>query len=126
MRRLLKTMDTRSAEILSAFISIVLALGMFVAPAGSMMMMTMHAAGMLPEWPLVMAFCSGFCLIAQFFNIPKLVWSARFLSGCVWGTIVMVFGNQYLWLPFFWVATVMLSFDFYLVTVKGQIWKKVK
>jgi len=123
---ILKQMDTRSAEILSALLSIVIAIGMFTSPESALIIQTLNQANMLPEWAIVNAVVAAFCLAANFFGGGRFESAARFMSGCLWGTIVLVFANAQQWLPIFWIATVMFAFDIYLVTTKGQLWTKGK
>jgi hypothetical protein len=116
--------ETRSAEVMSAVLAIALALSTFTSGASAPVNVAL--AGVLPEWAILNIVTALFCLTACFFDRSKrVVKAARFLSGCFWGTVVMVFANTQQWLPVFWMAVVMFAFDIYLVAVKGQTWKRV-
>ena len=119
---LIRQMDTRAAEILSALLAFVLALSTFTAPDGAPISVLMNH--MLPEWAIANMLCAVSCFVACFVNHAKITTAARFMSGCFWGTVVMVFANAQAWLPVFWMGLVMFAFDIYLVTIKGQSWTK--
>lgn len=126
MAQLIHLIDTRSAEILSALLAIVVALGMFTSPEAGLVVKTLHSVSMLPEWAIFSSLSAIFCLVASVWKNERMNAAARFVSGCMWGTIVLVFANAQLWLPFFWIALVMFAFDIYLVTIKGQLWSRSK
>lgn len=117
-------MDTRSAEVLSALLAMVIAIGMFTSPDSALFIKTMNSVRLLPEWAVVNAVAAGMSLFALFTSNERINATARFVSGCTWGTIVLVFANVQQWLPLFWVALVMFAFDIYLAAVKGQSWTR--
>lgn len=119
---LIRLMDTRSAEVLSALLALVIAGGMFTSPDNAIFLQTMKSVRLLPEWALVSAAAAAVSLFALFTSSARINATARFASGCMWGTIVLVFANVQQWLPLFWIALVMFAFDIYLVAVKGQSW----
>lgn len=123
---LFNEMDTRSAEVLSSLLAIVIAISMFTAPASAIIIQTLNSVRMLPEWAIFNSLAAIFCLIANFLRSEQLNTAARFVSGCTWGTIVLVFANAQQWLPIFWIALIMFAFDIYLVAVKGQTWTRDK
>lgn len=120
--RFLKIIDTKSAETLAAMLAIALAVSTFTASETAPINVMLN--GILPEWAILNIVCALFCLFACFFENSRIIKAARFLSGCFWGTLVMVFANSQQWLPVFWMALVMFAFDIYLVAVKGQTWKR--
>lgn len=123
----MKVLDTRSGEVLSALLSIVLGLSMLIAPDTAAVLQIMRDA--MPEWALVNITAAVVCLVACFLAPDnRLVTTARFLSGCLWGTFILIFASEGHWrMPLFGIALVMFAFDIYLVMVKGQSWvAKVK
>lgn len=118
-------METRSAEILSAVLSIAVAISMFTSSESTHVISLMQQSEVLPEWAIINIFCSIFCLVACLRDDDSLEAASRFLSGCVWGTIILIFAAFRQWLPIFWIAVALFSFDVYLVTIKGQrLWTR--
>lgn len=114
--------DTRCCEVLSALISSVVAFCLLMAPDSAQVVQIMRAA--MPGWAVVNIAASMFCVFACLFaHDSRVGTSARFLSGCLWGTFILIFASvgQW-WLPIFGVAVVMFAFDVFLVTTKGQSW----
>lgn len=122
----MKVFDTRSGEILSALISLVLAIFLLIAPDSTQAVQIMRDA--LPEWAIVNIAAALFCLAACFCTADgRMGRTARFLSGCIWGTFILIFASLgQLLVPLFGIAMVMFAFDVYLVTVKGQAWARSK
>lgn len=117
-------MSTRSAEALSAIIAIAVSISMFTSPDSTLIVDLMNQAKVLPEWAYISICCALFSLGACFFNSEKIKRASRFISGCLWGTVVMICVNFQQWLPLFWIATAMFGFDIYLVAVKGRAWSR--
>lgn len=119
-----KGLNTKSAEILSALIIAAISVGMFTSPESGLVVQTLKSLSMLPEWAILGLASSALCIVSCLSNSERLNAAARFFSGAMWGTIVLVFANAQHWLPLFWIAAVMFAFDFYLVTVKGRSWSR--
>ena len=117
-------METRSAEILSAMIAIAVSLSIFTAPETTLIVQLMNEAKVLPEWAYINICCAIFSIGACFLNSEKIKTASRFISGCTWGTVVMICANYQQWLPVFWIAVAMFGFDIYLVAIKGRLWSR--
>lgn len=114
-------MDTRTGEIISATTAIGVSASTLTSPPDTKVIEVLYQTNTLPEWAVVALLCGLFCLYATFFqNNTKVQALSRFLSGCVWGTIVMVLGAQMQLFPLFWTAVVLFLFDIYTVITKGQ------
>lgn len=121
-RYLARQIDLRPAEILSALLAFVLAISTFTSPDSAPISVLLDH--MLPEWAYANMICAVLCLVASFVNRENFTRAARFMSGCFWGTVVMLFANAQAWLPVFWMGVVLFAFDIYLVAVKGQSWSR--
>jgi hypothetical protein len=113
--------NARSGDLLSALIALALSLS-FVTSSNTVLYTAMESYSLWPHWAISAALSGLFCLCAAVSENTKAHALARFLSGCVWGTAVLVLGSQSLWLPVFWTALVLLSFDIISVINKGLIW----
>lgn len=85
----------------------------------------LSATGIMPQWALMAGACSLAYVLYIAFNAQFFRSLARFLSGCIWGAIVLVC----MWVRsldvIFWSAAALFSFDFYAV-LKGGMCQKSK
>lgn len=114
--------DTRSGEIISAGISIAIAISAMVGPTDIAVFHTLSRIAAMPEWAFIAAMCGIFCMFAAFAKSCRVQAAARMMSGCVWGSMLMVLGMGEKFFPLFWIALVLFLFDVYAVTIKGQSW----
>lgn len=119
-------MDTRSGELISALLSIVISLSLLFTTARTTMLTILEKADALPEWA-IMGLAGGlFCLVAVFLKSIKMQMLARFISGCIWGTLILMLGQERSFGPMFLNACVLFAFDIFLVLEKGQLWIRSK
>jgi hypothetical protein len=89
----------------------------------SLMFMTLDSANVLPQWAILSIVCSLISVASVFISSCKLQALSRFLSGCVWGTLIMIYfaiGQTH---AIFWTSIVLFTFDIIVVILKGQyVW----
>jgi hypothetical protein len=115
-------METRSGELLSAFFSIVVALSLLFSPSNTTVLQILQQACALPEWAIMGLIGGVFCLIAVFLKSIKMQMLARFISGCTWGTLILMLAQGESFGPMFLNACVLFAFDIFLVLEKGHLW----
>lgn len=113
-------MDTRSGETISALIGIILGATALLNP-DSFMHILLNKADAFPEWAILSITCSLVCLIAVFVESARVKRLARFLSGCVYGTIVMLSASIDYFGALFWVGALLFAFDIVAVTLIGRM-----
>lgn len=117
-------MDTRSGELISGGVSVAVAVSSLTAPPESKVFQVLSSMDAMPEWALIAAVCGLFCMFAVFIRDCRIQATARMMSGCVWGSLLLVFGMEGKLFPLFWIALVLFLFDIYAVTIKGQSWTR--
>lgn len=115
-------METRSGDLISGALAFATAASSLTSPPNTQVFKALHQANAMPEWAIIAAVCGLFCMFAAFCDNVKVQALARMMSGCVWGTIVLVLGAGGNFFPLFWTAAVLFSFDVYQVLIKGQSW----
>jgi hypothetical protein len=115
-------MDTRSGELISGGIAFAVGISALTSPPESKVFQVLQQADAMPEWALIAALCGLFCVVATFVRTCRLKAMSRMMSGCVWGSLILVFGMEGKFFPLFWIALVLFLFDIYTVTIKGQSW----
>ena len=115
-------MDTRSGEILSAWLSMGFAVGLALNPDTSLF----HALSrnVSAYWWAAFAASSG--SFGLWSTLPKashhMYFLSRFMSGCLWGSIAFTFFIQARFVPIFFAASILFVFDFITVIKKGRTW----
>lgn len=109
--------DTVSASITGAA-----ALGTFIRP-DVFVLQGMAGLGSMTKWAILAAVCSAGFYLGLLFNSTCLRSMARFLSGCVWGAVILLclYARDPALLLFSAVALFM--FDFYVVW-RERAWLK--
>lgn len=115
-------METRSGELVSGGLSLSIGAACLTAPPEAAMFQILQSSNPMPEWAFIAAVCGVFCMFAAFYRNLRVQAAARMMSGCVWGSVVLLFGLEYKLVPMFWMAVVLFMFDVYAVTIKGQSW----
>ena len=115
-------METRSGELVSGGLSVAYGVSALTAPPDAAIFQMLTLSNPMPEWAIIAAACGFFCMFSAFYRNLRVQAAARMMSGCVWGTIVLLFGTEGKLLPLFWMAVVLFVFDVYAVTIKGQSW----
>jgi xanthine/uracil permease len=116
-------MDTTTGEVISGALAASISLSAITTPVNTQVFEALNRANAMPEWAIIAAVCGLFCIFAAFCNNCRIKTLARFLSGCVWGSIVLILGSSGELFPLFWTAVVLFSFDIYSVMLKGRLWK---
>lgn len=114
---------SKSGDILSALIAFAVALSTLTSPDTSQVMIILNRAGAMPEWAIIAAICSILCLVTTLTDNAKAYSTAKFVSGCVWGSVVLVLGLEGQLFPLFWIATVLFAFDFFTV-IRSYLWSQ--
>lgn len=115
-------MDTRSGEVLSASTLLALTLSTHFNGVTTEAFEVIYYAKALSEWMLLLIGCGFFCLFAAWTESDTVRAASRFISGCIWGTVVFLLSGLDPLLPLFWMAVVLFSFDIFTVILKGQSW----
>lgn len=116
------TLNTRSGEVLSALTIISLALSTVLSGVTTDALEIIYHANAISEWAMMTLFCGFFCLTAVGTENRTITALARFISGCVWGTILLLLSDLQPLLPLFWMSVVFFSFDIFTAVIKGQSW----
>lgn len=113
-------MDTRSGEFISAVIGIILGITALLNPE-SFMYMLLARADAFPEWAILSVTCSLVCLIGVFSCSESLRKLSRFLSGCVYGTVILLSASIDYFGALFWVGLLLFAFDIVAVLTDGRV-----
>jgi hypothetical protein len=111
----------KSGDLLSALIALAIPLS-FITSSDTVVFSAMQSYSLWPHWAISAALSGLFCLCAAVSESTRADALARFVSGCVWGTAVLILASHSLWIPVFWTALVLFSFDIISVINKGLIW----
>jgi hypothetical protein len=114
----------KSGELLSALLLFAASVSTLTSPADSKMLLALNAAGAMPEWAIISAVCSIICLLTSVTNSAKTYALSKFVSGCAWGSILLVLGVEGSLLPLFWISIVLFSFDIFTVLSGGNSWSR--
>jgi hypothetical protein len=117
-------MDTRSGEMLSALVA--LALGATaLTTQSSFMFVLLTRADAFPEWAILSVVCSLISLLCIFLNNERTNALGRFLSGTLWGTVILLSVSVDYYGALFWCGIIFFSFDILAVITKGNlVWNR--
>lgn len=118
--------NTRSGEVLSALTLIALSMSTYFSGTATEAFEVIYHAQAISEWMLLIVGCGFFCLIAAWADNEVIRGASRFISGCIWGTVVLLLSGLEPLLPLFWMAVVLFAFDIFTVITKGQSWIQQK
>jgi hypothetical protein len=118
-----KDFDTRAADLLASCVCLVISVATYFSP-NSYVYESIARMSAFPEWIVMAMMCSIIGIFSVFIGSVKLQSFCRFLSGCVWGSLIMLytlFGEHQIIL---WIACTLFSFDITSVILKGKVWTR--
>lgn len=113
-------METRSGDLISGALCVAVATSFWTSPQNTVVFKVFEQANAMPEWAIIALVCGFFCMVSSFFKNEKVEAAARMMSGSIWGSIVLLFAADGKFLPLFWMAIVLFTFDIYSVIHKGR------
>jgi hypothetical protein len=111
-------------EIQSALLSLVVSFSLLFHTTQTTLYNILYKSHALPQWAQMGVAGGVFCLVAAFVSNTKIQMGARFISGCIWGTLILILIQADILGPMFWEACVLFGFDVFLVLEKGHVWMR--
>lgn len=116
--------NNKSGDILSACIAFAVSTTTLVSVEHTQVTRVLLASGAMPEWAIVAILCSILCLFTALTKYDKFQALAKFLSGCVWGSMAMILGAESHLYPLFWIALILFTFDILTVITRSFSWRQ--